>query len=227
MKNIAKIGGIAALIDAATYLFGMVILIAYLTPPDYGNNDADMLQKVGFLVDNSTLLYIFNFVIYVVNAIFLAILAVALYKRLEIKTPALAQLSLTIGGIWATLVLGAGMVANVGFAEVLLLYETDKQAATSLWHILNTIENGLGGGNEIAGGVWAIVLGMGFLASKCFSKPLGYFSLIIGAAGLSTIFPPFSEIGGAIFGLGFILWFVWVGVALLRPAKDDQFQTQG
>lgn len=226
MKNIAKIGGIAALIEAATYIFGMVILFAYLTPANIGSGDADLLQKVGFLVDNSTLIYIWNLVIFVINAIFLAILAVALYKRLEIKTPVLAQLSLTFGSIWATLVLGAGMVANVGFAEVVHLYETDMHAATSLWHTVHTIENGLGGGNEIAGGVWALVLGMGFLASKCFSKPLGYFSLIIGVAGLSTIFPPFSEIGGAIFGLGFIVWFVWVGVALLRPAKDDQTQTQ-
>ncbi|MGL1921593.1 MAG: DUF4386 domain-containing protein [Hyphomicrobiales bacterium] len=226
MKNIAKIGGIAALIEAATYLFGMAILFTYLTPANTGNSDADMLQKVGFLVDNSTLIYIWNLVIYIVNAIFLAVLAVVLYKRLEIKTPVLAQLSLTFGSIWATLVLGAGMVANVGFAEVVRLHETDTQAATSLWHIVHTIENGLGGGNEIAGGVWALVLGLGFLASKCFSKPLGYFSLIIGAAGLATIFPPFSEIGGAIFGLGFILWFIWVGIALLRPAKVDQTQTQ-
>ena len=226
MKNIAKIGGIAALIEAATYVFGMVILFTYLAPPDFGNNDPDMLQKVGFLVDNATLVYIWNLVIFVVNAIFLAILAVALYQRLQIKAPALAQLSLTFGSIWATLVLGAGMVANVGFAEVVRLHETDVQAATSLWHIVHTIENGLGGGNEIAGGVWALVLGIGFLVSKCFSKPLGYFSLIIGAAGLATIFPPFSEIGGAIFGLGFIVWFVWVGIALLRPAKDDQIQTQ-
>lgn len=221
MQNLNKLGGYAALIEAATYIIGMVVLIAMLAPAGYGDTGLSPNERVLFLVDNQNVLFAWNFTIYVVNAVFLAILAVALSRRLHTDTPALAQLSLTFGTIWATLVLAAGMVANVGFAEVIRLHATSSEEAAALWTVVHTIENGLGGGNEIAGGVWALVLGFAFLASTTFSKPLAYFSLVIGLAGLSTVLPGMSDIGGPIFGLGFIVWFIWVGIVLVRaPAHS-------
>ena len=222
MNYLFKLGGLAALIDAATYLFGMAILVIVLVPAGFGSSDTDQLKLVAFLVENHRLMFIWNFVIFVVNAVFLAFLAVAIYQRLWPETPALAQLSLTFGTIWATLVLGAGMVANVGFAEVVRQHSTTPNEAAALWHIVHTIENGLGGGNEIAGGVWALILGISFLRAAVFPRLLAYFSLLIGLSGLSTVLPGMSDIGGPVFGIGFILWFIWVGVVLLRSPAHSQ-----
>lgn len=221
MKNLNKLGAYAALIDAATYIIGIAVLVTFLSPAEFADSDHNQSEFVSFLIDNQTLLYIWNLIIYVVNAVFLAILAVALSRQLHADTPALAQLSLIFGTIWATLVLAAGMVANVGFAEVVRLHATSPEEATTLWNIVSTIENGLGGGNEIAGGVWALVLGFAFLVSTTFSKPLAYFSMLIGLAGLSTVLPGMSDIGGPIFGLGFIAWFIWVGITLLRTPTNS------
>jgi len=42
----------------------------------------------------------------------------------------------------------------------------------------------------------------------------------IGLAGILTVVPPLGEMGGISFGLGFILWFVWASIDLLRGRPD-------
>jgi hypothetical protein len=37
----------------------------------------------------------------------------------------------------------------------------------------------------------------------------------VGTAGILTVAPPLTEVG-AVFGLGQILWFAWIGVLMLR-----------
>ncbi len=108
------------------------------------------------------------------------------------------------------------MVANVGLAEVVARYATDPDEAVRMWEIVDMVENGLGGGNEIAGGVWAILVAAAALVTGLFSRWFGWFSLVIGDAGLLTVVPPLRDVAGALFGLGYIVWFVWVGIALLR-----------
>ncbi|AHM05921.1 hypothetical protein roselon_03682 [Roseibacterium elongatum DSM 19469] len=60
--------------------------------------------------------------------------------------PDAAALTGAIGLIWATLVLGAGMIANVA-VERTLAVAADPEAAAALWQTLHAVELGLGGGN--------------------------------------------------------------------------------
>jgi len=113
-----KWGGIAALICAASYLFGFALLLTLLAPSDYGTDTAQPEVIVGFIVRNIGLMTLWNMVIYVVNGLALAVLAVLLGAVFAPATPHLAQVIRTIGAIWATLGVGAGMVANVGNAAV-------------------------------------------------------------------------------------------------------------
>ena len=214
--TLGKFGGIAAIIAALTYIFGFVLMVSVLAPAGYGDDATGQDHLVNFIVQNRYLMYVWFLTIYIINAVFLLILAVALFDRLKQGAAGLAQVSLAFGTLWATLVLGAGMVANVGLGEVAALYASEPGKAIDLWKIVSTIENGLGGGNEIAGGVWVLCLGLAGLISAALPRFLNYFSLIIGVAGLATVIPGLSEIGGAIFGLGFIAWFIWVGIVLLR-----------
>jgi Domain of unknown function (DUF4386) len=214
--SLRKMGAAAALLDAATYIFGFVLLTTLLAPSGYGTEGADSAQIVAFLAENSALMIVWNLAIYVVNGLALALLAVALWHRFRRAAPGLAQVVLTFGALWATLVVGAGMVANVGLAEVVARYATDPDEAVRMWEIVDMVENGLGGGNEIAGGVWAILVAAAALVTGLFSRWFGWFSLVIGVAGLLTVVPPLRDVAGALFGLGYIVWFVWVGIALLR-----------
>ena len=213
-----RTGGIAALICGATYVFGFALLLAVLLPAGFGVGGQSPAESLSAVAENRVLVQLWYFVIYIVNAIFLAVLASALAGRIAVTHASLGRLTLTFGTIWATLVLGAGMVMNVGLSRVLPAYDTDPAAALPLWEVVDLVENGLGGGNEIAGGVWVLTLGIAGLVSGALPRVLSILSLVIGVAGLSTVIAPLAEVGGSIFGLGFILWFFWTGaVLLIRP----------
>lgn len=213
MKDLRTWGALAALVDAASYIFGFVLLLTLLAPSGYGSDGA---ASVSFLAAHSGLMITWNLAIYVLNGLALALLAVALAGHFRPVAPGLAQAVVTFGALWATLVVGAGMVANVGLTAVVARHANDPTEAAQIWEIVHLVENGLGGGNEIAGGTWALIVGAGALATGLLSRPFGWFSVLIGASGLATIVPGLREAAGALFGLGYIVWFVWVGLALWR-----------
>ncbi|WP_298909947.1 DUF4386 family protein [uncultured Aliiroseovarius sp.] len=216
MTGYRTAGAIGGIVCAATYLFGIVIMVAVLEPAGFGTQASTPEELLAFLSAQQSTLSVWYLVIYVVNAVALAALVIALRALLHPHAPVLSDLSLGFGLIWATLVMGAGMIANVGLAETLSHTGSAEQAA-QLWHMVTTIENGLGGGNEIAGSVWVIAVGLAAWTSGILPRLLNAFGFVIGGCGLLTILPPL-EAFGMVFGLGFILWFAWVGVVLLRRA---------
>lgn len=214
-----RIGGFAALACAATYIFGFVLLTTVLAETGFGSNEIDAAAVVRFTVENQSLMIVWNTVIYVVNALALAVLVVALASQLKSVSPDWGTASLGFGLMWTTLVLGAGMLGNVTTERVVALAATDLDAATQTWEVLHAVELGLGGGNEIAGGVWIFCVSFAALLHRAFGKVVIGLGLLTGLSGLLTIFPPLGEVTGAVFGLGAIAWFVAVGLALLfKPA---------
>jgi hypothetical protein len=79
MNNLQKMGGVAALVEAATYLVGIVIAFTILAPTWELNPE----QYVAFLVDNQTFMHLWHLIIYVINGIFLVVLVLALNERLK------------------------------------------------------------------------------------------------------------------------------------------------
>ncbi len=213
--NMQRIGGIAALTCAGTYIFGFVLLVTLLAGSGYGTDVIDAATVVRFTAENQTILITFNTVIYIVNSLALALLVVALASRLKSKSPDWGSIALAFGLIWATLVLGAGMIANVATERVAALASTDLEAAVQTWETLYAVELGLGGGNEIAGGVWILSVSIAGLLLRTFGKIVIGLGLLTGLGGLLTILPPLGEVPGAVFGLGAIAWFIAVGLALL------------
>ena len=61
-----------------------------------------------------------------------------------------------------------------------------------------------------------MLLSWSALQTSGLSKPLNYFGLFIGVAGVVSIIPPFTEVAVTIFGLSMIAWFAWAGTVLLR-----------
>jgi hypothetical protein len=211
-----RFGGAAALVCAGTYLFGFALLVTVLAPTGAGSEAIDPAATVQFMLDKPGVLTLWYVVIYIVNAIALTGLVVALYAAIHDRAPHLAVLTLAFGLIWATLVLGAGMIANVAAERAAYLAQTDFEAATALWTTLHAVELGLGGGNEIAGGVWILLVS--FAARKVERFGLAPFALGVmsGLGGLATLITPIGDAAGAVFGLGAIAWFVAAGLSLLR-----------
>lgn len=226
MNQQPRTAGLAALIAAATFLFGIAMFATMLT--DYTTGDPTPEESVAFLVDHQAALYIWNLVIFIVFGIVLVPLVLALRERLRVGTPALAQASGAFGLIWAGLVLAAGMVSNIAIGTVADLHDINPARAEMVWSALDSVQNGLGGGNEIAGGVWVLLVSWAALKTAMLPRTLNYLGLAAGAAGLITVIPALEAVG-AVFGIGLIVWFMWVGVLLLKeqsPANQPTSDTE-
>ncbi len=209
VNNLQRFGGVAALFEAAIYISAFVFFGVFWDLPA----GADSAQKFAFLANNQIILSLVNLTMYVVFGIFLAVLVLALHQRLKTKAPALSQLAATFGIVWVGLVIASGMIANIGLGVVIDLSAKDAEQAMTVWLLINTIVVGLGGGNEVVGGLWVLLLSIAALKINEFPKMLNGFGLFIGLAGILTIYP--AEILTEIFGLGQIVWFSWLGVTML------------
>ena len=213
--TLRKAGGLAAWTCAATYLVGFALLVTVLAPLGYGTDEIETTAVMIFIAERPGVLIAWNTVIYVVNAMALAVLVVALRQQIGRAQPDAAALTGALGLIWATLVLGAGMIANVAVERAHAL-AADPDAATALWQTLHAVELGLGGGNEIAGGAWFLAVSVAAFRAAMFGSLTAGLGALTGLAGLLTMLPPFGEIAGAVFGLGAIAWFVAVGRVFVR-----------
>lgn len=221
MSNLQKVGGVAALIGAATFILGFVILVTLLgAATDYGTLDITPVENVEFLVDNEAVLYIWYFIIYVVFGIVLVPLVLSLLERLRADATFISRTAAALGIIWAGLVIASGMIANVGAGVVVELYGDDPELAGTVWLSLHFVVDGLGGGNEVVGGLWVVLVSVAARRTGALPNPLNYLGLVAGAAGILTVIPAAAEVFGAVFGLGLIVWFVWLGVVMLRTSED-------
>jgi hypothetical protein len=209
MNDQQKVGGISALVAAATWVFGMALLFTVLAP--FATGDVDP----GFLADNQAIVYVWNITIYLVFGVFLVVLLLALHGRLKSASPGLAQTATALGLIWAAVVFASGMVFNIGMETVIDLHGKDPAQAKSVWLAVNSVSIGLGGGNEIVGALWILLLSWAALRGGGLPRALNYLGVVISVAGLLTLVPAL-EMMGVVFGLGSIVWFVWVGIVMLR-----------
>src|SRR5574338_311309 len=125
MKTLQKFGGFAALYMAAAHLIGIVIFLVVL---DY-LSITDPTQKVALNVDNQMVVFSTNLLMYVFFGFALIVLSLALYACLKSGAPALMQVAVAIGIIWAGSLIASGMVANAGLATVVALYAKDPTQA--------------------------------------------------------------------------------------------------
>jgi hypothetical protein len=224
MKGMQKAGGVAALVMAATWVVGFVVFLGVLVPAGYFDEGVDPADRVAALVDNQAIVSLSYLITFVVFGILLVVLALALHERLKAGSPAMAPTATVIGLIWAGLVIAAGMLANVGIGRVVDLYGSDPMQAGSAWLVLDTVVLGLGGGNEIAGGMWVLLISWAALRARALPRALNYLGVVAAAAGILTVVPALEVLGavealGLVFGLGLIVWFVWVGIVLLRTSQ--------
>jgi hypothetical protein len=216
---LSRVGDIAALICAATYLIGFALLVTVLAPLGYGTAEMDPAAVAAFIDMRTGMMIAWNATIYLANALALSVLVVALAERMAAR-PGLAAATRAFGLIWAALVLGAGMVANVAVERVAHLYPESAQAAAELWAVPHAMELGLGGGNEIASGVWIGCVSLVGLTAGELPRRVAWLGLATALGGLCTLVPALGDAAGAVFGLGAIAWFLVVGAALLASQGD-------
>jgi hypothetical protein len=217
MKSLQKMGGIAALYEAAAYIMGM---IGFLTVVDV-SSVADPVQKVALMADNLAFLYILHLIVYVIWGVFMVVLALALYERLKTGSQAIMQTATVFGIFWGCVIIISGMIHNAGMQNVVDLYGKDPAQAGTVWLTIESVLGGLAGSNEVIGGIWILLVSWAALRTGEFSRVLNYLGVVVGVAGIISIVPALAELFIYIFALGQIVWFIWLGIVLLRsnPGK--------
>lgn len=218
MFNLQKAGGIAAIVEAIAYIVGFTVMATLLNPGDTQGWTPD--QKLSFALERQSTFQALTILIYVVFGIALVFLAVALHERLSGRTSDLMKIATPFGLIWAGLVIASGMVGSVGLEAVAALHAQDAAHAASVWTAIGAIQDGLGGGTEIVGGVWVLLISIASLRSSALPAALSYLGFIVGAAGILTVVPSLAELG-TVFGLGQIIWFAWLGIIMIRARPSD------
>lgn len=196
--------------EAGIYLGAFVFYGAVLAAPA----DSSPAAKLAFLASHQTALTVMNLLTYVLFGCLLAILTLALHSRLRERAAVLAQVGAVFGLVWVGLVIASGMIANSGLSAAIKLSASDPEAARAVWASISAVVEGLGGGNEIVGGLWVLLVSVGGLKAGQLSRGLHYLGLLVGSAGVLTVFP--AEVLTEIFGVSQIVWFLWLGGAMLR-----------
>jgi hypothetical protein len=219
MKYEMKTAGVAAILLALCYILGFALLATSMNP---GSTEGwTQVRKLEFILERQAIFVFWNIVIYIVFGAALAVLAVALHRLLQSVSPLLASIGTAFGLIWVGLVVASGMVANVGLAWVSSAYESAPEAAAQAWMVIGVVQNGIGGGVEVVGGLWVLLVSAASLRGRAvLPRAINLLGLVIGGCGIVTIIPALSDMG-AVFGILQIVWFVGVGVVLLRT-KDAQ-----
>jgi hypothetical protein len=207
-------------------------MIFFLVLVDYpGVSDAG--EKVTLLAANTGAMYGIMFVAYILFGVLLVVLSLALRQRLRNQAPALVDVATVFGIIWATILIAAGMIFNVGMHAVVEMVAANPDRAQAVWTVVELVHDGIGGGSEIVGGVWILLLSIaalrvsppengasdeGTVLVRPLPRALNYLGIVIGAAGILSDIPGLGETLGIVFGLLQIVWFFWVGSRLIGRA---------
>jgi hypothetical protein len=214
MKSLQKFGGVSALYLAAAYIVGM---IGFLTVVDV-TSVADPVDQIALMADNLSFLYIMYVVVYVIWGVLMVVLSLSLYDRLKGNSPAIAQIAAVLGVFWGCVIILSGMIHNVGMQTVVELYNKDPLQAGTIWSTIDLVLGGLAGSNEAIGGLWILLLSVAALRGKEMPQKLNYLGLLVGAAGVISIIPAL-DMFIYIFALTQIVWFVWLGITMLRGRR--------
>lgn len=212
-----RAGGASALYLAAAYIAAMPY---FLLAVDYPGA-ITAADKVAFILGNRASMTVMYLITYVAFGIVLAVLALALELRLRRVSPFGARVTTAVGLLWAFALVASGMVFNHGMATVVSLAETDPGQAAVVWQAIEPVAQGLGGaGGELLGGLWVLLVSAMALRGQVLPKALGWLGIVIGVAGLGSVVPMLQPLA-YLFGILQIVWFIWLGVTMLRSVAPE------
>lgn len=219
MKTLQKVGGISALICAGTYILALGLLTTVLTP--MADSALPFDQFIAFFLPNQTIIFIWHFAMYLVNGAFLVLLILALTERLKVSEPTLALIAASFGLLWTGLVFASGFITLYGWETIGILSATDPTQASRLRLVIDTVTIGLDHSDRFLGCLWVLLTSWAALRSGQLAKPLNYLGVVIGVVGIISSAAPALNALGYAFGVGVIVWWIWLGIVLLQRLEPS------
>ncbi len=205
---------------AALYLASALVaaMLYFLIGTDYPSV-TEPVAKVDLLLQHHVGIHIMYLIAYVGFGLVLAVLALGLLPRLSGGT---ARVATAIGLIWAGALVASGLIYIFGMGSVVGLHATDPAAAVTAWQAIEPIAVGLGGGGgEILGGTWVLLVSVVSLRTHALPTWLNWLGIVVGAAGIVSTVPGLAGVA-VLFGLLVIVWFAGLGITLLREHPQAQ-----
>lgn len=113
--------------------------------------------------------------------------------------------------------IASGMISNIGLAAAIELSVKEPELAMTIWRANYSVVEGIGGGNEIVGGLWVLLLSIAALKGKELYKTLNSLGVFVGIIGILNIY--LADVLAEIFGISQIVWFSWLVVAMLMSRQ--------
>lgn len=218
-KTSHLLAGTASVMAGMCFLFGMIVYITVFSFGSYGDIGKSIAPQLTLMSTYSALMYLWYFVIYIVFGVALMVFQIAIKPHLQ--TGWFASIALVFGYFWSGLTIASGMLANIGTHMVLELMGVSQELAISLWYTLQMLINGIGGGNELVGGIWLLLLGLSYKADLIIERWLRVVAIVFGGIGLFTAVPILTDLG-EIFGIGSMVWFLVMGCYQLGRYRGEK-----
>lgn len=177
-------------------------------------------DKIAYIASQQSLLSFAYIVGYLVFGSLLLIAVQTMHTRLNLLSPHLLNVASAFGFIWVVLMMCSGMIALVGMNTMLSLFTKSSPHADTLFYAYTTVVNGLGGGIEMVGGLWVLLISLYGLKTIQLAKGLHLLGIGVGAFGVLTLFQSVPEMKEA-FGLSQVVWFFWMGFSLLKSSAGN------
>ena len=218
--QLQRAGGTAAIICALTYLFGFVLFFGLIEAP----KDSSDIAHLHFLVSQRDTFFLGYIVIGIVFSFGLMLLNQSLKTKFKPTTPNMSQYNSVLGNIWATFVLASTFIFLVSLPFLANYADTNEENAVIVLKSVDIVVDALGGGIELLGAVWVLLISYMGIKANTFAKTLHVLGIAVGLAGILTLFSGLSFLSGnmvfeastAIFGLGQIVWFIALGISMIR-----------
>lgn len=211
---------------ALIYIVGFSVLLVYMQP--LSDQALSHHERLLFILSNQSLYQYWMLVIYVVFGCVLVPFASGIkhYMASNGRRTTWLNASCVFAYIWSGLVIASGMIAVVGIEAISTMYSIESTPEHShqintIWIVLSLLQDSLGGGVEVVGGLWVITLAIYSIKERLFYSVFNVLGVLVGACGVLTVIPELSDLGG-IFGLAQIIWFLLLSVFFIKntPAKD-------
>ena len=209
MKGLQKLAGVSAISEGLIYIVAFVYFGAFWSYPV----DGSAAEKMTHLAENQLPFSMIYFLMYVVFGVLLAVLVVGLNERLKHTNNPLVTVGSLFGVVWVGLVIASGMISNIGLAHAIDMMDASPEKALDMWTTVSVITESIGGGNELVGGLWVLLISVAAIQEGWLPRTLNYLGYLVGIAGIATIYP--EELFTEIFGVSQIIWFIWLGIYLL------------
>jgi hypothetical protein len=218
MRDVRKLGGVAALVEAVFFLIVPVLFVLVL--PRMGLSLAaqgDTTKLLQFSIKNP-LLVLFDIAM-VIAATAIVALALTMRDQLRDAAPQAMRGSVIAASIGAALLVAAGIGDAYDLLGMGHLYATNPTMATTAYAGVGTLAFGLVWAGMLAYGAWAVIASWVAMRSGAFSPAQNYLGLAWGILAMLTVFAvasPTLYLLSLLVPIVGVIWTGWLAMRLLQ-----------